>query len=258
MSDKTLFTSIVEEKLEGSTYGITSFKLSGEPHASAIVNAVSGNYHRFSGRPRVDQETLEVMIGEKVTLVLGGESMMGGGLVIAREGKLFQGSQGVAILPKGKRTKGFRVDPGKVIDVFGGWCVDEVSEFVAEMRGAHYPKLRNLTQERLEELPGEDQGPSVCSLAVFGSNPLFGATDCIWLIGEYWPEDDICDRNVLLIRPEFGTSESGSCYGRDLLRNRALGEIVGFEPISFAEAISLCNIDFDEALDRIVGRTLVA
>jgi len=178
--------------------------------------------------------------------------------VIAREGKLFQGSQGVAILPKGKRTKGFRVDPGKVIDVFGGWCVDEVSEFVAEMRGAHYPELRNLTQERLEELPGEDQGPSVCSLAVFGSNPLFGATDCIWLIGEYWPEDDICDRNVLLIRPEFGTSEPGSCYGRDLLRNRALGEIVGFEPISFSEAIELCNVDFDVALDRIVGRTLVA
>jgi hypothetical protein len=86
---------------------------------------------------------------------------------------------------------------------------------------------------------------------VFGSNPLFGATDCLWLIGEYWPEDDICDRNVLLIRPEFGTSEHGSCYGRDLLRNRALGEVVGFEPIPFDQAIKLCNLDFDEALARV-------
>lgn len=251
-ADTTLLSSIVERRDE-STNGITMVNLSGEPYASAIVNAVAGNYHRFSGRPRVDEQTLEDLIGEKVTLVLGGENMLGSGMMIAREGKLFRGSSGgIAILPKGKRTKGFRVDPSKVVDVFEGWVVDEVSAFVAEIRGAHYPVLRNLTQERLEQLPGEDQGPEVCSLAVFGSNPLFGATDCLWLIGEYWPEDDICDRNVLLIRPEFGTSEHGSCYGRDLLRNRALGEVVGFESISFSEAIGLCDLPFDEAFDRVM------
>jgi hypothetical protein len=114
---------------------------------------------------------------------------------------------------------------------------------------AEYPKLVNLTQARLEQLPARDSG--VCSLAVFGSNPLFGAHDCLWLIGEYWPEDDICDTNVLLIRPEYGCSEPGSCYGRDLLNNRALGEVVGFEPIPFGEAIALCNLDFDEALSRV-------
>jgi len=254
MSDKKLLTSIVERHEDGSTF----FTLSGEPHAAAIVNAVSGNYHRFSGRPRPDQQTLDELVGEKVTLVLGGENMLGSGMMIAREGKLFPSSSGVGvgILPKGKRTKGFRVDPGKVIDVFGGWVADEVAAFVAEMRGSHYPQLVNLTQERLQQLPGEDE-TDVCSLAVFGSNPLFGATDCLWLIGEYWPDDDICDRNVLLIRPEFGTSEHGSCYGRDLLRNRALGEVVGFEPISCAEAVSLCSLDFDEALARVVSQSVV-
>ena len=118
---------------------------------------------------------------------------------------------------------------------------------------SNFPTLKKLTQERLEQLPGEGGGEGeICSLAVFGGNPLFGAHDCLWLIGEYWPEDDICDRNVLLIRPEFGISEHGSCYGQDLLRNRAVGEVVGFEPITFAEAIGLCDLDFEEAVSRVI------
>jgi len=250
MSDLNLLSSLVEKK--DVRDGFTIVNLSGEPYAAAIVNAVTANYHRVTGRPKPDEQMLEEMIGEKVTLILGGANMLGSGLLIAREGKLFRGSSGgVSILPKGKRKNGYRLDSGKVVDVFEGWVAGEAAATVAVVR-AHYPNLVNLTQERLEQLPGEDQGPEVCSLAVFGSNPLFGATDCIWLIGEYWPEDDICDRNVLLIRPEFGVSEHGSCYGRDLLRNRALGEVVGFEPISFSEAISLCDLDFDEAVARVI------
>lgn len=250
MSDLTLLSSLVERRDDHD--GFVTVNLSGEPHAAAIVNAVTANYHRITKRPRPDQQALEEQIGEKVTLILGGENMMGSGLLIAREGKLFESSRGgVGILPKGKRSKGFWVDPGKVVDMFGGWVGAQAEAYVSTVR-AHYPRLVNLTQERLEQLPAEDQGSGDCSLAVFGSNPLFGATDCLWLIGEYWPEDDICDRNVVLIRPEFGTSEHGSCYGRDLLHNRALGEVVGFEPISFSEAISLCNLDFDEAVARVI------
>jgi hypothetical protein len=259
VSDLTLLTSLVEKRDGEDGYtGFTVVNLSGEPYAAAIVNAVTANYHRVTGRPKPDEQMLEEMVGEKVTLILGGENMLGSGLLIAREGKLFQSSRGgVGILPKGKRSKGYHVDPDKVVDLFGGWVAGEAAASVAVVR-AHYPELVNLTQGRLEQLPGPgalvaDHGRSeFCSLAVFGSNPLFGATDCIWLIGEYWPEDDICDTNVLLIRPEFGVSESGSCYGRDLLRNRALGEVVGFEPITFSEAISLCNLDFDEAVARVI------
>lgn len=252
MSDSTttLLTSIVETPRESSTPGVTMFSLSGEPYATAIVNVVAANYGRLTGRQRPDEETLRSLIGEKVTLILGGENMLGSNLLVAREGRLFTGSYGrLAILPKGKRSKGYVVDPERVLDVFEGWVTNVAEANVMAVRHS-YPELRNLTQERLNELPRDSD---MCSMALLGMNPVFGGADCIWLIGEYWPEDDICDTNVLLIRPEFGVSEHGSCYGQDLLRNRSLGEIVGFEPIPFGDAIKLCDLDFDDACAQVFG-----
>ena len=247
MSDVTLLTSIVEEEMYG-TPGLRSFKLSGEPHAAAIVGAVTANYHRITGRERPNEETLTALIGEKVTLILGGENMLGSGMLVGREGRLFPGSRGgVAILPKGKRSKGYVVDPSRVVDVLPGWDIAQAQANVAEVR-SRYPLLRNLTQERLNSLPRNSE---TCSLAVFGAHP-FGGADCLWMIGEYWPEDDICDTSVLLIRPEFGTSEHGSVYGQELLRMRQVGEVIGFEPIPFADAIKLCSLDFDEAFETVM------
>lgn len=254
MSDVVLLTAMVETDEGSEVPGLTMIKLSGEPHAAAIVNAVAGNYNRITGSPRPDQAMLENLIGEKVTLIQTGENMIGAGAIVAREGKLFAGSRGVAILPKGKRTRGYSVDPSRLLDVVLGYQADHAAELVSRVRGK-FPQLRNLTQERLEQLPRDS---NTCSLAVFGSNRLFDAPDCLWLIGEYWPEDDICDTNVLLIRPEFGTSEHGSCYGRELLGNRALGEVVGFEPIPFDQAIKLCNLDYDEALARVFRAACLA
>lgn len=252
MSDTTLLTSTVEVEGEGHTAGFRTISISGEPHAAAIVGAVAANYGRVTGKQKPREGTLRTLIGEKVTLILVGENMLGSSMLIAREGRLFEGSGGrLAILPKGKRSKGYVVDPSRVLDVFEGWVTNVAEANVKCVRDL-YPELRNLTQERLNHLPQSPTHPH-CSLALLGRNPTFGGADCIWLIGEYWPEDDICDTNVLLIRPEFGVSEHGSCYGRDLLRNRQLGEIVGFEPISFAEAIALCDLDFNAAFDAVVG-----
>lgn len=246
MSDVTLLSSIDDGVVDGN--GFRTIKITGEPYMAAMTSAIIANYERVTGRPRPGLEVLEALVGTKVTLIITGENAFGSGIAIAREGKLFIGaSGGLAILPKGARSKGYRVDPAKVLDVFAGYSAELAAETVALVR-AQYPQLRNLTQERLEQLPRDSD---VCSLAVFGSNPMWGAPDCLWLIGEYWPEDDICDTNVLLIRPEFGTSESGSCYGRDLLRNQALGEVIGFEPIPFSQAIELCNDDFDYALAHV-------
>lgn len=254
--DTTLLSSIVEEDhSESSTPGIRMIRMSGAPHAAAIVGAVAANYHRITGRPKPDEEDLRALIGEKVTLILGGENMLGSGMLIAREGRLFEGSRGgVAILPKGKRSKGYVVDPGRVLDVFEGWVTNVAEANVNAVRG-FYPGLRELTQEHLNALPRESD---TCSLALLGRNPVFGGDDCLWLIGEYWPEDDICDTNVLLIRPEFGCSEHGSCYGQELLRNRQIGVYVGFEPIPFAEAIKLCELDFDEAFERVTKNLVAA
>ena len=254
MSDVTLLTSIVEEETYGAP-GLRSFKLSGEPHAAAIVGAVTANYHRITGRERPDEQTLTDLIGEKVTLILGGENMLGSGMLVGREGRLFTGTRGgVAILPKGKRSKGYVVDPKRVVDVLPGWDIAQAQANVAEVR-SHYPVLRNLTQGHLNALPRESR---YCSIALLGQNPVFGGADCIWLIGEYWPEDDIVDTGVLLIRPEFGCSEHGSCYGQDLLRNRQLGMFAEFNPITFGDAIKLCDLDFDEAFERVVGNVVTA
>lgn len=256
MSDTTLLTSIVEAEEESHTPGVRTIKLSGEPYAAAIVGAVAANYHRITGKPKPTEEALEALIGEKVTLILGGENMLGSGMLVAREGRLFKSPRGLAILPKGKRSKGFMVDPERVLDVFEGWVTNVAEANVNAVRGM-YPELRNLTQERLNHLPQHPAHPH-CTMALLGRNPVFGGADCIWLIGEYWPDDDICETNVLLIRPEYGVSEHGSCYGQDLLRNRQLGEIIDFEPIPFGEAVKLCDLDFDEAFEHVIGQRVTA
>ena len=260
-ADTNLLTGIVEEERESYTEGFTvrSFKLSGEPYANAIVNIVIENYNRITERARPTEEELREKVGQKVTLIRGGTNMLGSGILNAIEGKLVETETGqvgrLAILPKGARTKGYLVDPAKVVDVLDGYSTADAQELVSTVR-SYYPKLQNLTQERLEQLPGEGSDTDTLSLALLGEwrLPDAQAVDCIWLIGEYWPEDDICDRSVLLIRPEHGTSEHGSCYGRQLVGSNATGEIVGFEPISYRHAIELCFVDFDEASREIFDR----
>ena len=256
-ADTNLMNGIVEEKTD---FG-TSFKLSGEPWANALTAAVVANYTRVTERPRPTEEDLVSKIGQKVTLVLAGENMLGSQGMTAREGTLFAGSKtGLAILPKGKRSKGYVVDPKNVLDIFDGYNTLAAIGTTAEVR-ATYPNLRNLTPERLASLPGEgEMGDEITlSLAVFGTwrMPWAVATDAIWLIGEYWPEHDICDRGVLLIRPEHGVSEHGSVYGQQLLRGN-VGVVVDFTPIPYGEAIALCDADFDEASAAVFGRVAIA
>jgi len=262
--DTTLLTAMVEE--EETHDGFRSIKLSGEPYAAAIVAAVGENYHRFTGRSRPTLEDLVAKIDEKVTLLFGGENMVGASALVAREGTLFRSSRSgpsgpvrLGILPKGKRSKGYVVDESRVLDVFSGWHTPTVQALVQQVRDG-YPTLRNLTQERLNALPGEGQMGEDLTLAVFGQwrMPDCVSHDAIWLIGEYWPEEDICDRGVLLIRPEHGTSEHGSVYGRQLLQNRAIGEIVDFPPIPYGDAIALCDLSFDAASDVVFSRAFGA
>ena len=260
-ADTNLLSGLVEKTEEdGYTEGITvtTFKLSGEPYANAIVNAVVANYNRITEREQPTAEELLERVGEKVTLVRTGENMLGSSILNAIEGKLFESSRGpgqLGILPKGARSKGFVVDPAKVIDIIPGYSTEQAQEYVASVR-AYYPQLQNLTKERLLELPREGDGGETCALALLGEwrMPDSRSLDAIWLIGEYWPDEDICDRSVLLIRPEYGTSEHGSVYGDQLLRSNGIGEILDFEPIPYGAAIELCFVDFDVASKAIFDR----
>ena len=56
---------------------------------------------------------------------------------------------------------------------------------------------------------------------------------------------------VLIIRPEHGFSEHGSTYGQELLR--AGGEVVGFQPMTFGQALDLCGQDYEQALAAVRG-----
>jgi len=258
-ADTNLLTGLVETREDHDRPGFTVIKLSGEPYANALVQIVATNYNRITNRPRPTEDELRAKIGEKVTLIRGGENMLGSSILNAIEGRIFEGASGaLAVLPKGSRTQGYRIEPAKVVDILDGYATAQAQDLVAGVRDA-YPQLQNLTQERLEQLPGEGSETEMLSLALLGERrmPDSRCVDAIWLIGEYWPEEDICDRSVLLIRPEHGTSEHGSEYGRNLVGSRCLGEIVGFEPIAFREAIELCYVDFDVASREIFDRVTV-
>lgn len=257
MSNGTnLLTSWEEVEEEwGDGHRIVRFTLNGDPHAAAICDAVADHYNALAARPRPTRDDLELLIGEKVTLIQVGGNMMGAGVIAEQEGKLFHGSgDTLGILPKGARSKGYRVDPDKVLDVLPGYSAADAAEMVRRVRD-HFPKLKPLTQERLNGLPSNSETLSLC---VFGSYrmPDSTATDALYLLSEYMREDDIVE-GVLLIREEHGFSEHGSVWGRTLVGGR-FGEVVGFEPISFAEGIHLCNLEFEEAYGQVIGPLVAA
>lgn len=234
---------------------VISFMASGEGHMTAIVNAVVDRYNAILDRPRPTQEELELLVGEKVTLVQAGETMLGARLLIAQEGKLFTSSRGgYGILPKGARSKGFKVREDELLDVLPGYDTAGAEAYVRMVR-QHFPTLGPLTLERLKELPTNSEELRMCA---FGSYrmPDSTATDALYLFSEYWPEEDIVE-GVLLIRPEHGFSEHGSAYGRQFYGGH-FGEVLGFEPISFAEGIHLCNLDFEEAYEQVIGKKVTA
>jgi hypothetical protein len=243
-----LLSSVVQRPVDGQMMT----KLSGEPDAAAVVAAVVQNYHRLTGQPRLSiADVLAERIGDRVTLVLTGETMFGGGVISAQEGTLFQGQRGIGLLPKGARKRGMLVPPDRVLDVLDGWVTPAAQNLIDQSRD-HYPHLEPLTQEHFAALPGSSDE---CSLAVFGHWPMpdCNSYDAVWLLGEYDGADDIADCAVLLIRPEHGSSEHGSVFGRQLL-NLHVGVVSDFKPIQFAEALTLCDLDFDEATRAVFGR----
>ncbi len=259
MKDTTLMTSIVEEKaLAGDGVAVIRFNPSGDNWARALVNAVVGRYEAVTGTKSPSDEQLRELVGEKVTLIRRGENMLGGPLLSATEGRLFEAPGGVlAIKPKGAQKRGSRVQPAAVLDALGGWDVPAAQRRVDAVRDT-LPRLSPLTQERLDELPSAAVRATFCSLAVWGTYrlPDAVAVDALWLIGSYDREVDVVDDSVLLLRPEDGVSEHGSVWGRLLLRGE-VGVVEGFEPIAFAEAIELCDRDYDEAVAVALGtRTL--
>jgi hypothetical protein len=256
MSQTNLLTSWEEkeETLEGG-FRVTRISFGGDRHVMAILGAVIEQYNFLAQRERPSEEDLYSMVGSRVTLIRTGENMLGGGLLVAQEGKLFAGASGLGILPKGARKNGWRVKPHTVLDVLPGYDTDGAVELAGRVR-EHFPKLKPFDRTRLEELPSNSETLSLCLFGTY-QMPDSAQVDALYLASEYDRVDDIVE-GVVLLRPQNGVSEHGSRYGDQLLHHDVLGEVVGFEPISFAEGIHLCNLDFEEAYEQVIGKKVAA
>lgn len=143
-----LLTSVVETAEPRSVPGasVTRISVSGQRHAACIVDAVATAY------PRVDDPTaaLRALDGQKVSVLRRGQNMLGAAMIFTEEGTLFNG--GAALLPKGKRRNGRRLNAETVLDVIPGYHHATLAARVATMR-SQFPEVRELTAERVAALP---------------------------------------------------------------------------------------------------------
>jgi hypothetical protein len=254
VSWNTILDGIVQERGPSATPGFSVIRitLGGERYANGLVDAVTAAYR--DERPAVTREQLEEMVNQKVALLRVSQGAYGAGSIQSIAGAIFQGQRGLAILPKGKRTQGLSleasINDGLLLAVATGYASEaKLAADVLEVR-ATLPEVAKLTTEHLAALPKRGRS---CSLAVFGTYPFVGERRIPGSIGlcyEYDPEDDIVE-NVMIIPPGHdAVSEHGSCYGRNLLE-MPVGVVVGFEPISFDEAIELTDRPYAETLRRL-------
>lgn len=250
--DTDLLTGLVKHDTD---YGY-SLSLSGEPHMNAVVDAVAAHYHRVTGRDPVTPEVIDSLVHQKVTLLRHVAGTFGHQAITAIPGTLFQGSRGVGLLPKGKRKNGYSVSAMNLLDLELGYNgTARLSQRVDTVRSV-FPETAPLTQDDLLALPSRG---NTCSLAVFGTYPFMGdrVPATVWLCHSYLRGDADIVENVMLINPAFGTSEHGSCYGSDL-RRMQVGKVVGFKPITFAQAVELTDAPYEDALSVLLGDKVTA
>lgn len=244
-----VLTSLVEHR-DGN---VTRVTLNGEPYMNGVIDAVIADYNEITGTPR--PQTDDFNVGDKVSILVASQGNFGHRAICTQPGTVFAGQRGLGLLPKGSRRNGLSLasmlDGGRVLDVAPTYKGEAVlAEKVATVR-RHFPETQALTQSLLKDLP--TRGNKI-RLVLFGTYPFMGqqAVGCLWLCHSYMSDADILE-SVLIIRPEFGESEHGSAYGQDMLNMRSIGAVVNPPEMTFAEALELTNVDYGEALARIVG-----
>lgn len=251
-----VLSSLVEHPEDSRPTGftVTRVNLSGDNEVNAIADAVIEAYPKTFDTP--DSNDLEALAasGKPVTILRGGRGAFGHSYLDADEGRLFAStsqSGGLALLPKGKRTKGYRInshDSARLLDVMVGYNQQQVLiDRVAQIKNT-LPTLVALSQEDFRALPSRG---SICSLAVFGTHRLLdGAVPgSIWLLHTYLRSDDadICE-GYLFVPPDSGWfSEHGSIFGRELLA-RNVGKVDGFAGIPFSDVVKMT---YEQALEAI-------
>lgn len=234
MTTTTVMTGIVKtsgQRANGVHF--EQYAATGESHRNALTNLVVA---------LLRDESRNIPTEQAVTILRAGTTLFGVPVIQSDEGRFYERHDGyLAFLPKGKRTRGYRVARKDVLAVRDGFNRhDEVTAVVTDLV-ATLPTLETLTEDDLRTLPTRG---STCSVAALGTSPFYdGPLPGIWLLHSYLPDAQIAE-GVFVVADGFGAvTEHGSAYTADLCRR--FGKVTVPVAVPVAEAL---NLTFDQAL----------
>lgn len=212
---------------------------------SAMVDIVWGNLERSGVMKTVDGNTFEEM--QKVCVVSKGHNIFSGKTLTVQEGRIFDAGNGrKGLLPKGRSTRGFYLSSHhRVIE---GATVAELATHPA------FHDFPDLKEPSVESFQGATPEKPVL---LYGTYTIMGdeVPGAVYVVQEYDTQNDIVDGFVWFPSDSPGgwTSEHGSVYGRDLLRQN-MGVVSGEHsaPASLADWYSLTDLS-TEGMKRMLS-----
>lgn len=209
---------------------VTEYSLTGDANRNVLVDTVAA---LFRDLPPT------LVYDEPVTILQYGRTVFGVPIIDVAEGRLFPRDGYVAFLPKGARTRAFRLKTENILAVARGFRQGDRLQGHVDSYVNALPLAGPLTQEHLNALPSRGR---TCTLAAVGTSPFFdGPLPGIWLLHSYLAEADIAE-GVFVVPDGYGAvTEHGSVYGRDLLRR-------------FAKVEGSISVPLSDALDYTFGR----
>ena len=245
----TLLTGIVETRRNENGFIVTEFMGTGDPAQNAFVETVAACF----------RDTPPALIfDEPVTFLRYGHTMLGVPLISLEEGRLFLregygSTQQIVCLPKGRRTKGYRLQPDQILAVRRGFNQGDTLRVLVDDLVRVLPAVETLTQDDLNALPTRG---GTCTLAAVGTSPFYGSNvPGVWLLHSYMPEADIAEGVFVVPDGHGAVTEHGSVYGRELLRRFAKAGSVRstrLRPwLSGMPLVDALDLTFDRALAAI-------
>lgn len=217
---------------------VEEFVGTGDPARNVLVDTVAA---RFRDLPPM------LLLEQPVTFLRYGRTMLGVPVISLDEGRLYVRDGKIVCLPKGRRTRGYRLEQANILALTGGFNQGDALRAILDGFVRELSDLTELTQDDLAGLPNRGNN---CTLAAVGTSPFFGSdVPGVWLLHSYIAEDDIAEGVFVVADGHGAVTEHGSVYGRDLLRRFAKA---GRVDVPLAEAL---DYTFDQALQAhaVVG-----
>ncbi|MFD6334892.1 hypothetical protein ACFWGI_35685 [Streptomyces niveus] len=223
------------------------------PARTALVSTVHALYplcFANADRPPVTADDLSARDGEKVTVLVHSTSnVFRAPELLAVQGRVItQGLTGLALILRGRRTKGIPLTPG-LVDAVPGWGDDAVSQLRARchaVRALLPDEIAPLTPATINtvlEQTGPEPPPCatvlLTSTALPGLDPIHG---CLWLISHRTPNPGDATLNGVLLAPPESALEStyGSIRARQLPRSTAV--LPTAATLTYADAVDLADL----------------